>query len=75
MAASSRSHKMKRFFLKLFIRARKVSFPGFDEIALYDVGVFFYRSIVQGAITTRASAIAFNFFLALFPAIIFIFTF
>ncbi len=74
MVVSSRRHKIKRFFLKLLIRARKVSFPGFDEIALYDVGVFFYRSIDQGSITTRASAIAFNFFLALFPAIIFLFT-
>ena len=74
MVVSNRSHKIKRFFLKLLIRDRKVSFPGFNEIALYDVGVFFYRSIVQGSITTRASAIAFSFFLALFPAIIFLFT-
>lgn len=35
---------------------------------------FFWRSIVDGALTTRASAIAFNFFLALFPAILFLFT-
>ena len=74
MVVSSRRHKIKRFFLKLLIWARKVSFPGFDDIALYDVSVFFYRSIVQGSITTRASAIAFSFFLALFPAIIFLFT-
>jgi membrane protein len=58
----------------MFIRARKISLPGFDGIPLYDVGVFFWRSIVEGSITTRASAIAFSFFLALFPAIIFLFT-
>jgi membrane protein len=56
------------------LRAQKVTFPGFDGIPLYDVGVFFWRSIVDGAITTRASAIAFSFFMALFPAIIFLFT-
>jgi membrane protein len=69
-----RNHRIKRFFLKLLIRARKVSFPGFDGVALYDVGVFFWQSIVKGSITTRASAVAFSFFLALFPAIIFLFT-
>ncbi|MHA7110973.1 YihY/virulence factor BrkB family protein [Sunxiuqinia elliptica] len=74
MGLSKRSHKIKRFFLKLLIWARKVSLPGFDDIALYDVGLFFWRSIVKGSITTRASAIAFSFFLALPPAIIFLFT-
>ena len=29
---------------------------------------------MEGAITTRASSLAFNFFLAFFPAIIFLFT-
>ncbi len=70
----SRKQRVKRFFLRIMIRARKVSFPGFDRIPLYDVLLFFYRSIVDGAITTRASAIAFSFFLALFPATIFLFT-
>lgn len=74
MDISKRRHKLKRFFLQILIRARKVSLPGFDGIPLYDVGVFFWRSIMEGSITTRASAIAFSFFLALFPAIIFLFT-
>lgn len=67
-------HKLIRSWEKNLIKARKVTFPGFDGIPLYDVGVFFWRSIVDGAITTRASAIAFSFFMALFPAVIFIFT-
>lgn len=70
----SRNTRLKRLILRLMIRARKVSFPGFDKIPIYDVLVFFYRSIVNGAITTRASAIAFSFFMALFPGIIFLFT-
>ena len=41
---------------------------------LYDVALFFWKGIVDGDITTRASAIAFNFILAIFPAIIFLFT-
>lgn len=55
-------------------RAKKITIPGFDGMPLYDVMVFFWRSIVDGAISTRASAIAFSFFIGLFPAIIFLFT-
>lgn len=55
-------------------RAKKVSLPLFDGVPLYDVALFFWRSIVDGSITTRASGIAFSFFIALFPSIIFLFT-
>jgi len=41
---------------------------------LYDVAIFFIKGMEKGAITTRASSIAFNFFLAFFPALIFFFT-
>ena len=59
---------------KILIKAKRVTFPGFDGMPLYNVMVFFWRSIVDGALTTRASAISFSFFMALFPAIIFLFT-
>lgn len=59
---------------KIVERAKKVSLPFFDGVPLYDVALFFWRSIVDGSITTRASAIAFSFFIAFFPAIIFLFT-
>ncbi len=59
---------------KIAERAKKVSFPFFEGIPLYDVALFFWRSIVDGAIATRASAIAFSFFIAFFPFIIFLFT-
>jgi membrane protein len=55
-------------------RAKKISLPFFDGVPLYDVAVFFWRSIDKGAIPTRASAIAFSFFVALFPFMIFLFT-
>ncbi|TKG94697.1 YihY/virulence factor BrkB family protein [Puteibacter caeruleilacunae] len=68
------TEKLRRKGLRLAIRARKISLPGFDGVPVYDVALFFWKSIVDGAITTRASAIAFSFFLALFPAIIFALT-
>lgn len=54
--------------------AKEVTLPFLDGMPVYNVAVFFWRSIVDGALSTRASSIAFNFFLALFPGIIFLFT-
>lgn len=59
---------------KIAERAEKITLPFFDGVPLYDVALFFWRSIIEGSITTRASAIAFSFFIALFPFLIFIFT-
>jgi membrane protein len=54
--------------------AQHVTVPGFDGIPLYDVIKFFNSGIYNGYLATRASAIAFNFALALFPTILFLFT-
>ena len=54
--------------------SQKLVLPGFDGIAFYDVFLFFIKGIQKGSITQRASSLSFNFFLALFPAIIFFFT-
>jgi membrane protein len=59
---------------KIAERAKKVSLPFFEGVPLYDVALFFWRSMERGSITTRASAIAFSFFIAFFPFIIFLFT-
>jgi len=66
--------RIKKLGEKIAQRAEKISLPFFDGVPLYDVAIFFWRSIVDGAITTRASAIAFSFFIAFFPSLIFVFT-
>ena len=53
---------------------QKIVLPGFEGLSLYKISMFFYKGIVEGAITTRASSLAFNFFLAFFPSIIVLFT-
>ena len=56
---------------------KKLSFivlPGFDGMPLYDVLSFFFHGIFKGVITYRAAAIAFNFFLAIVPFTLFLFT-
>ncbi len=63
-----------RLFNPLKKACKKIILPGFKGMNLYDVAIFFIKGIEEGAITTRASSIAFNFFLAFFPALIFFFT-
>lgn len=53
---------------------KSLRLPGFEGIPLFDVGQFFSQRLKEGEIQTRARSMAFSFFLALFPAIIFIFT-
>lgn len=50
------------------------SLPGFFGVPLFDVGVFLYNETRRVTIVMRANAIAFSFFLALFPTIIALFT-
>ena len=47
---------------------------GFGGVSLYEVLRFFVQGLFEGFITTRASAISFSFFLALFPFSIFLLT-
>tara|TARA_B100001142_G_scaffold185710_1_gene184937 strand:+ start:3229 stop:4119 length:891 start_codon:yes stop_codon:yes gene_type:complete len=59
----------------LFIKISKNIKPiGFSGLSIYDVTFFFWNGLKKGAITTRASSLAFNFFLAFFPSIIVFFT-
>lgn len=50
------------------------SFPGFRGQSLFYVGRYFIRSMFDDDLILRASSLAFSFFLAIFPATIFLFT-
>jgi membrane protein len=54
--------------------SKKIILPGFDRMPLYDVVVFFVKGLYEGNITSRASAVSFNFFMAIFPSLLFFFT-
>jgi len=62
---------MFRFFINI---TKKIKPWGFRGLSIYDVTIFFWKGLMEGAITTRASSLAFNFFLAFFPSIIVFFT-
>ncbi|MFH0760422.1 MAG: YihY/virulence factor BrkB family protein [Bacteroidota bacterium] len=66
--------KLKAWLIKLFRSLRGVILPGFDGLSMYEVSNFFWQGVKNGALSMRASAIAYNFFLAIFPAIIVLFT-
>lgn len=53
---------------------KTATIPGFRDQSLFYVGRYFIRSMFDDDLILRASSLAFNFFLALFPAIIFFFT-
>ena len=54
--------------------SQQIVLPGFEGVPLYDVAVFFIRGLTKGYITTRAAAISFSLFLAIFPFLIFLFS-
>lgn len=55
-------------------QSKQIFLPGFQGLPLYDVVLFFFRQARRVGFTERASSIAFNFTMAVPPAIIFLFT-
>ncbi|PWG04838.1 YihY/virulence factor BrkB family protein [Polaribacter aquimarinus] len=53
---------------------KKIKIPGLEGMSLYDVLEMYIIGIVEGALTTRAGGIAFSFFMAVFPFMLFILT-
>lgn len=51
---------------------KQIKLPGFEGLSIYDLIELYIRGIVKGALTTRASAIAFSFFTAIFPFLLFV---
>ena len=58
----------------LIRRSKKVLLPGFEGVPLYDVIVFFFKQVRTVGITERASAVAYNFIMAIPPTFLFLFT-
>src|ERR1700753_4117791 len=67
---------LRRFtFYRYLIECTKyIAFPGFRPISFYTVAVFFFGEIKQGVLLNKASSLAYNFMLALFPGNIFLFS-
>ena len=70
--------KRKLFALQVVRKSIRVSkiliLPGFDKLPIYYVARFFIKGIQKGLLDTKASSMAFRFFMALFPTLIFLLT-
>lgn len=63
-----------KFIKKLIIWSKTAILPGFSKLPLYDVVDFFLKEIRSESILNKASSLSYNFMLAIFPSIIFLFT-
>jgi membrane protein len=68
-------HLLKLRPYYLFVEWTKViKLPGFGSLPLYTVAVFFFQEIASESLLNKASSLSYNFMLAIFPGIIFLFT-
>ncbi len=71
IAIVSKIETFKNYLIK---KSEYIILPGKSKITLFEIGNFLITAIGKGKISIRASSIAFKMFLAVFPAIIFLFT-
>lgn len=72
--SSSIEERLKKIPIVCYLVAlcQKIKLPGFEGLSLYDLLELYGLGIVKGTLTTRASAIAFSFFTAIFPFLLFV---
>jgi len=57
---------------KLVSWSKKITFPKMEGLTLYDIMELYIIGIIKGAFSNRAAAIAFSFFMAIFPFLLFL---
>lgn len=62
------------FYRKFIAWTKFIILPGFNSLPLYTVATFFFQEIGKESLVNKASSLAYNFLMAVFPAIIFLFT-
>lgn len=55
-------------------KTKQIILPGFKGVPLYDVIRFFFSQLKKSSLTERASAISYNFIMAIPPTCLFLFT-
>ena len=65
--------KLKKIlFIRLFDFLKRIKLPGYEGFTFYDFLERYLIGVSKGSLTTRASAISFSFFMAIFPFLLFI---
>ena len=72
--SQSFKYRLKQIsFIRWLVRLLKsIKLPGFEGLSIYHLFEMYAIGIINGAITLRASAVAFSFFMAIFPFLLFI---
>ncbi len=65
-------HVSARLLHFVFEIGRRIKIPGLQGLSLYDVLEMYGVGIFRGALTMRAGAISYSFFMALFPFLLFV---
>lgn len=73
-AGSKKNFRDYLFVRFLIVKLNAIHLPGFKGMGLYDVLAFFGHALLEQKVFMFATAVAYSFFLALFPALIFFFT-
>ena len=58
-----------KWVVRLF---KSIQLPGLEGLSLYDLFEMYILGIINGALSIRASAVAYSFFMAIFPFLLFI---
>ena len=53
---------------------KKIKIPGLKGMSLYDILEMYFIGIVKGALSSRAGGVAYSFFMAIFPFLLFVLT-
>src|SRR6187549_3836524 len=73
-------YRYKRFFLRwspgrlLIAWLKRIRFRKYENVSLYKIIRLFLKNLNDDEILDRANGVSYNFLLAVFPAIIFLFT-
>ncbi|CAN5295245.1 YihY/virulence factor BrkB family protein [soil metagenome] len=63
---------LERMSKSLERKTKRIILPGMNGLTFYDLWAIYINGIIEGTFSTRASAIAYSFFMAIFPFLIFI---
>ena len=50
---------------------QSIQIPGYSDLSLYSLGKIYIKGLVKGALKSRAGSVAFSFFMAIFPFLLF----
>jgi len=72
--SSTLEEKLMHFKLFRFVifSLKKIVLPGFEGLSLYNLLKIYLTGIIEGAFSARAGSVAFSFFMAIFPALLFL---